>query len=74
MFFISNVLRSKLTIYTYLYKANIYSRFVQDKSQLYTYIFYNVRTINTWKLYEQKLQFYSRWLKSEITKYDCRKL
>lgn len=59
MFFISNVLRSKLTIYTYLYKTNIYSRFVQDKSQLYTYIFYNVRTINTWKLYEQKLQFYS---------------
>lgn len=52
MFFISNVLRSKLTIYTYLYKANIYLRFVQDKSQLYTYIFYNVRTINTWKLYE----------------------
>lgn len=52
MFFISNVLRSKLTIYTYLYKANIYSGFVQDKSQLYTYIFYNVRTINTWKLYE----------------------
>lgn len=46
MFFISNVLRSKLTIYTFLYKANIYSRFVQDKSQLYTYIFYNVRTIN----------------------------
>lgn len=49
MFFISNVLRSKLYTHIYIYKTNIYSGFVQKKSQLHTYIFYNVRTINTWK-------------------------